>query len=233
LKTAGTWAIRVRDTAHSTVTGLKTGIAVSPASLSRFVVGFPTATTAGQAQTFVVTGYDAYGNVATGYTGTVHFTSSDSHAVLPPAYTFLPADAGQHTFSATLKKAGTWAIRVRDSGQPSSTGLETGIAVSPAVASKVVVSGYPKSTTVGASNSFTVTLYDAYGNVATGYTGTIQLSSDDPGVVIAPSEWTFASSDGGTHTFTAKFSRKGTFALKATDKNAQALNGFETGIVVS
>jgi hypothetical protein len=233
LKTSGTWAIRARDTAHSTVTGVKTGITVSPASLSRFALNFPTATTAGQAQSFVVTGYDAYGNIATGYTGTVQFTSSDSHAVLPSPYPFVPADAGQHTFSATLKTTGTWSVRVSDSAHPSLTGLETGIVVSPAVASKVVVSGYPKATTVGTSNSFTVTLYDAYGNVATGYTGTIQLSSDDPAITIAPTEWTFGASDAGTHTFTAKFGTQGTHSLKATDTKSPALNGSETGIVVS
>jgi len=29
---------------------------------------------------------DAYGNTATGYTGTVHFTSSDAKAALPPRH---------------------------------------------------------------------------------------------------------------------------------------------------
>ena len=35
-----------------------------------------------------VTAYDAYGNVATGYTGTVAFTSSDPQACFPADYTF-------------------------------------------------------------------------------------------------------------------------------------------------
>src|SRR5579864_800260 len=35
----------------------------------------------------------------TGYTGTVHFTSSDAQAVLPADYTFVPSDAGSHQFS--------------------------------------------------------------------------------------------------------------------------------------
>jgi hypothetical protein len=45
---------------------------------------------------------DAYGNVATGYAGTVHFTSSDGKTVLPANYTFTAADKGVHTFT-TLK----------------------------------------------------------------------------------------------------------------------------------
>ena len=59
---------------------------------------------------------DAYGNVVTGYVGTVHFGSSDSTATLPANYTFTAADAGLHTFTnkTTLKKKGTQTITVTD-----------------------------------------------------------------------------------------------------------------------
>jgi len=36
-----------------------------------------------------VTAFDQYGNIATGYTGTVHFGSSDGQAVLPDQITHL------------------------------------------------------------------------------------------------------------------------------------------------
>ena len=49
---------------------------------------------------------DAYGNAATSYAGTVHFSSTDAQAGLPSDYTFTAADAGSHTFSAELKAAG-------------------------------------------------------------------------------------------------------------------------------
>ncbi len=45
--------------------------------------------------------HDPYGNVATGYTGTVDLSSTDPRAVLP-AYTFTATDAGTHTFAVTL-----------------------------------------------------------------------------------------------------------------------------------
>jgi hypothetical protein len=65
-----------------------------------------------------VTAYDAYGNVATGYTGTVHFTSSDHNpnAHLPADYTFTAADAGTHTFSGSvsLHSHGQQSITVTD-----------------------------------------------------------------------------------------------------------------------
>jgi hypothetical protein len=41
------------------------------------VAGFPSSTTAGVAGTITVTAKDGNGNILTGYTGTVHFTSTD------------------------------------------------------------------------------------------------------------------------------------------------------------
>jgi hypothetical protein len=233
LKKAGTWALRATDAAHGSITGLVSSIAVSPAAASTFAVSFPTTTTAGSAQSFVVTAKDPYGNIATGYTGTVHFTSSDSSASLPADYPFVTSDAGTHTFSATFKRAGSQALRATDTAHASITGLQTGITVNSAAAAKVVVSGYPTSTTVGTANNFTVTLYDAFSNVAVGYTGTIQITSDDPQVVIAPVEWTFGASDAGTHQFSATFNTKGTHKLTATDTKTSSLTGSQTGIVVN
>lgn len=44
---------------------------------------------------------DKFGNRATGYRGTVSFTSTDSEARLPTSYTFTAQDAGVHVFSGT------------------------------------------------------------------------------------------------------------------------------------
>ena len=74
---------------------------VPPLAGSFVVSGFPSPSTAGVAGSFTVTAEDANGHVATGYTGTLHFTSSDAQAVLPANYTFVAADAGVHAFNAT------------------------------------------------------------------------------------------------------------------------------------
>ena len=47
-----------------------------------------------------MTAQDPYGNTASGYTGTVHFTSSDGAATLPGNYTFVVGDAGVHSSQA-------------------------------------------------------------------------------------------------------------------------------------
>src|SRR4029079_9681583 len=87
-------------------------------------------TTAGVANTFTVIVRDTIGQVASGYTGTVFFSSTDMQAGLPASYTFTSADAGVHTFTATLRTAGTQSIAVRDAA--GLAGTETGIAVTPA-----------------------------------------------------------------------------------------------------
>ncbi|MGA3882053.1 hypothetical protein ACPCYY_19660, partial [Bacillus pumilus] len=59
------------------------------------------------------------GNVATGYTGTVHFTSTDGIAVLP-ADTTLTNGVG--TFSETLDTAGSQTITATDTAHGAITG---------------------------------------------------------------------------------------------------------------
>jgi hypothetical protein len=69
---------------------------------------------------------DAHGNVATGYTGTVHFSSPDSSATLPGNYTFTTADNGVHTFSRVkLRKRGLQTITALDTVFSSITGSLT------------------------------------------------------------------------------------------------------------
>jgi uncharacterized membrane protein len=59
--------------------GHEHGVLLNPApSMSLTLTGFPTTTTAGVAHNVTVTVLNPDGTVDTGYTGTVHFTSSDS-----------------------------------------------------------------------------------------------------------------------------------------------------------
>ena len=60
---------------------------------------------------------DKYGNTQTSSTRTASFSSSDTQAVLPAAYTLtmgLSGDDGVHIFSATLKTAGSQSITASD-----------------------------------------------------------------------------------------------------------------------
>jgi probable HAF family extracellular repeat protein len=230
LKTAGSKSITATDTVTNSITGSRT-VNVSPAAASTLrVTGYPSPSTAGTAHNFTVTAKDPYGNVATGYRGTVHFTSTDTQAVLPSDYTFTASDHGAHTFSATLKTAGSESITATDAVTNSITGSRT-VLVSPAAAASLQLTGFPSSVTAGTSHSFTVTAFDAYGNVATGYRGTVHFTSSDL-LAVLPADYTFTSTDRGVHTFTAILNSVGTQSLTATDTLDGGLVGIELGILV-
>jgi hypothetical protein len=233
LKTAGSQSITATDTATASITGKQTGITVNPATASSLAVtGYTSPTTAGVSHNFTVTARDPYGNIATGYRGTVHFTSSDGQAALPANYTFTATDAGVHTFSATLKTAGTGSLTATDTATASITGTQGGITVNAAAASSFVVSGYPSSTTAGVSHTFTVTARDAYGNLATGYRGTVHFTSSD-GQAGLPANYTFTAADAGVHTFSATLKTAGNQSITATDTTSASITGTQTGITVA
>ena len=125
LKTAGSQTVTATDTVTSSITGSAT-VAVSPAAASTLVVTAPASATTGAPFSVTVTAKDPYGNTATGYTGTVHFTSSDSSAVLPANYTFTAADAGVHIFTGViLKTVASQTVTATDTVTSSITGSAT------------------------------------------------------------------------------------------------------------
>jgi ELWxxDGT repeat protein len=180
------------------------------------VSGFPATITAGVTGTFTVTAKNADGSTNTRYGGTVKFTSSDPQAVLSGNYTFTAADRGVHTFSATLKTAGSRSITATDTLIPGGAGTQAGVAVNPAVASRFTVAGFPSPVSAGSAGSFTVTASDAYGNRVTGYTGTVRFTSSDAKAVL-PGNYTFTGADSGTRTFSAMLKTAGIQSLSATD----------------
>jgi hypothetical protein len=110
------------------------------------------------------------------------------------------ADAGVHTFSASLETAGTQSITAMDTATGSLTATED-VAVNPAAASKFLLAA-PASVRAGAPFSLRVVVEDAYGNVVTKYTGTVHLSSTDKKATL-PSNYTFTTADEGVHTLNA------------------------------
>jgi hypothetical protein len=228
LKTAGSQAVTATDTANlsgsvavPTSPGPLRGFSVQPASAS---------TTAGQGLMVTVIARDGFGNVVTGYTGTVRFSSSDRLASLPANYTFTAADAGVHAFAFPFRTAGTQTLTVVDAVSTGFLGSAS-VAVVPAAASVLVVSGFPSSTSAGTAGSFTVTARDAYGNLATGYTGTVRFTSSDTQAVL-PASYKFQATDRGSHIFSAVFKTTGTQKITATDTLTASVTGSQVGIVV-
>src|SRR5205823_3761812 len=111
-------------------------LSVNAAAASKLTLATATTTpTAGTSFAFTVTAQDPYGNTATSYAGTVHFSSSDtsSGVVLPPDSSLT---AGQRTFSATLDRAGTQTITAADTANAAIAGRLT-VQVTPASAASL------------------------------------------------------------------------------------------------
>ena len=167
-------------------------VGTSTASSDKLVLTASTAETAGKSFSLTVTAEKSNGAIDTGYTGTIHFTSSDTGQPAGKLDLHI-GQHGTHTFTTVmLKTAGSQSITATDTANPAITGTLSGISVSPAPASKFVLSGLPSTATVGVAQGFTVTAEDPYGNVATGYTGTVQFTSSDPQASL-PVNYTFTS----------------------------------------
>jgi uncharacterized protein (TIGR03118 family) len=203
--------------------------------------GFPSSVTAGVSGSETVTATNASGTTDPGYRGTIHLTSSDPKAMFVDAatgqalsgnnYTFTTADAGHHTFTVTLDTAGTQSITANDAAN-GFTGSQTGITVTPAAAASFVVSGFPSPALSGAPGNVTVTAKDAFGNTATGYTGTVRVTSSDTQAVL-PADHTFTAAEAGVHIFSVTLNTTGTQSITATDTANSAITGSQTGISVS
>ena len=175
VRQAGTLDITASDAAGG-ISG-STSLTVLPAAASTFVVsGFPSQVTAGDNSNQVtVTAHDPFDNVATGYNGTVHFTSSDGQAALPAD---APLTNGTGTFPVTLFTAGSQSLTATDTVTGSITGTQPGITVTPAAADHLLFLQPPTDTPAGQTiNSVIVAIVDAFGNVLTGdNTDTVTLS---------------------------------------------------------
>jgi hypothetical protein len=222
--------VTVTDKSHSSITGSQT-VTVTPAAAKTFVVsGTTNPTVAGVAHSVTVKALDAYGNVATGYTGTVQFSSTDTQAVLPADYTFIATDGGSHKFTGalTLKTAGARTVTVTDTAHSSITGSGS-VTVTPGAAKTLSVSIAANPFPSGSAHSVTVKALDAYGNVAPGYTGTIHFTSSD-GAAVLPANYTFTGGDAGTHKFTNGLTLKtaGSQSVTATDNSHSSITGTQS-----
>ncbi|MHB1561204.1 MAG: S8 family serine peptidase, partial [Isosphaeraceae bacterium] len=233
IETAGFQTVTATDTSSPAISGSEENILVAPTTAASLTLtGFPTTDNAGAAQTFTVTAHDRFGNVATGYVGTLHFTSSDARATLPANSTITPEDQGTATFQATLGTLGAQSITATDTSNSSLTASESGITVQPGAAVSFQVAGFPTTDNAGAAQTFTVTALDAYGNIATGYTGMVDITSTDPQATFQPATYTFVTGDDGKHTFTATLKTAGAQSITVTDSSTATLTGSETGIAV-
>jgi uncharacterized delta-60 repeat protein len=190
-----------------------------PIVATHFDVSAPAEVTAGQPFDVTVTARDDNGNVDNHYTGTVTLSSTDPLAGLLGSHTFVAADLGVFTFSGVpLFTAGPQSLFA---GDGSRTG-QADLVVDPGLAVALVLTG-PDQATAGVSFVVTLTAYDAYGNVATGYRGSVSFVSTDPAAQL-PVDYAFSSADAGSHDFTITLNSPGPVRLTAIDTWALTLS---------
>jgi hypothetical protein len=135
----------------------------------------PSNVTAGSGFGLTIKVEDANGQVDTSFTGsvTVALATNPGGSTLGGTLT-VTAVNGVATFSGlTLNKAGTGYTLKATSGNLTAA-TTSGITVTPAVASQLVVTQQPPgSVTAGAGFHFTITAEDRYGNVATAFNGSV------------------------------------------------------------
>jgi hypothetical protein len=145
LKTAGSYTLM---TTAGTFSGTSGSITVTPSTASFFTVAAPPTATTGSSVNITVTAVDHFGNVATGYAGHVHFSSTDDHATLPADSTLTN---GVSTFAVMLNTSGNQAITATDSVSTNPTITGTSSAVT---TRGLVVVGNPTVTATGFTIGF-------------------------------------------------------------------------------
>ncbi|MDB5303545.1 MAG: hypothetical protein JWM97_1094 [Phycisphaerales bacterium] len=228
--TLGAQTLTATDTSNAGLTGTES-ITGTPGYAATFVVTPISGGVAGTAQTVTVTAYDAFGNVAVDYSGAVYFSSSDPQAGLPGYYAFTAADAGTHSFSVTLRTAGSQSLTVRDYYDPTINATQGGIVITsaaPATLSTTLLHGV----TAGTAQSITVSVRDVYGNLAAGYRGTLNFASSDTQAGF-PASYTFGAADAGTHTFVVTLKSSGGQTFTVQDSANAAMSSFQRDIQVT
>ncbi|HVG59253.1 MAG TPA: Ig-like domain-containing protein [Hyalangium sp.] len=223
IDTAGT-GYRFEATASSLTAVQSAPFAISPAAAASLeLTGLAAVVSAGAESSVEVAVHDAYGNVATGYTGTVKFTSTDAAATLPAEAAFTAADGGRKIFpGVVLRTNGAQTVTVTDTATASLTDSLTVDVVS-GTATQLVLSVPDAPVTAGSPFSVQVTLRDGSGNIATGYTGTVHFTSADAQAVLPP-DTVFTAADAGQKTLTGvELRTAGNPSITATDTTVAAL----------
>jgi hypothetical protein len=200
----------------------------SSPSAGGFVVSAPSNITAGNSFDVTITGTDANGNP---YNGTVYLGSSAASVGAVEQNGGLPASItltnGSATFTVALETAGIQTLTATSAD--GSVSASATVDVAPGAVARFGVTALGGSDEDGTPISVTVTALDAYGNVATDYNGTIQLSTGDSTAVL-PSNLTLVD---GVATFTATFNAatQANYYITATDPTS-SISGTSAAINV-
>lgn len=211
----GSQTLTATDTSDSTIIG-SVSTNVEPAAVAtHLAVSIERNVQSGAAASVVVAALDASNHIVPNYVGTIQFTSSDTGATLPSAYSFAAGDHGRHVFQVTFATTGSQTLTATDSADSTISGSTT-VNVNPAVVATHFAISMAPSVMVGQDNSVLVVALDASNHIVPNYTGTVHFTSTDSSAIL-PADYTFTTSDLGHHVFSVTFATTGSQTLTATD----------------
>ena len=164
----------------SLTAGDSTSFDVTVGTLTHFLVeaqggGAIGTQTAGHSFNIRITAQDAGNNTGTGFTGTVDLTSNRTIGSGGGTTAAFTAGVLAST-TITLNQSGASSTVTATKTSSIETGTSNTFTVTPDTAANLSLAATTTSPTAGATDDLTVTAFDAFGNVATGYTGDVSLT---------------------------------------------------------
>ncbi|MFL5312619.1 MAG: beta strand repeat-containing protein [Myxococcales bacterium] len=221
--TAGTQTLSAKDTVRPSIAGSATTVVLHGQAVSLTLAGIPATTVAGALLPATVAAVDSHGNLVTDFTGTVHFSSTDPNATLPPDTAFVGTNGGVRSFSVALTTAGPRSVSVSQVGG-TVTGATANVTVSNAPANRITLDAHAAQVAVDTNAVFTVTIRDRFGNPALNYTGTVHFVSTDFRST-SIKDVTFTPAMFATIDVALQFATAGDQSLLATDAVNPAITG--------
>ena len=162
---------------------------------------------------------DSFGNTATSYTGTVHFSSTDLHATLPADSQL---SGGTGVFSATFQTAGVQTLTASDA---TNSGINGSAVIAVGLNAVTQFSITTQASTVsGVSFTATVNAEDSNNNTTIGYGGTIHFTVSD-GLASVPADATLTN---GTGVFNFTLEVAGQQTITVSDTVNSGISGSTT-----
>jgi hypothetical protein len=206
LKIHRTGAANVAASEGSMTTPAPLPLTVSPAATTKYVLGAASATpAAGAADNLTITAQDAYGNTDTSYAGSHSLVFSGASASPSGSVPTVSNSSGAKVafgtataikFSAgvavggegvggtmMLSKSGSTAVKATEGTITTPTAVT--VTVSPGTATKLVLTSSTPTPVAAANFNLTTAAQDAYGNTATTYTGSKNITFS--GASVSPS----------------------------------------------
>jgi hypothetical protein len=208
----GSWMVTAT---YAGIPGTAT-VTVAAGAASRIEISPAAATiTAGGTQSYGATAFDQSGNSLGDVTADTDFSIT---AVAGGSW------GGVNNNIYTAEKSGTWTVTGDYGGVTDDASLT--VVAGPAASLDLTPDGGMAD--AGVPFNVTVTAYDDYGNVATGYRGTVQFTAAG-GPAILPADYTFTESDNGVRVFSLGV----TFVLPGSPQSVQVTDTEGSGLIDS